>query len=157
MSLESSPEVVTQTPLPLEGMVEQLPVLTELSPEIDENISRQRALLRRMGPINFEVESEYRSVKERYEFLTIQVEDLRKADADLREVITELDELMRREFRKTFDAVAAEFKLLFTRLFGGGSARLVLSDAENPTEAGIDIEARLPGRREQGLLAAFRW
>ena len=40
---------------------------------------------------------------------------------------------------------------MFTRLFGGGSARLVLSDAENPTEAGIDIEARLPGRREQGL------
>ncbi len=66
-------------------------------------------------------------------------------------MIAELDELMRREFRKTFDAVAAEFKGMFTRLFGGGSARLVLSDAENPTEAGIDIEARLPGRREQGL------
>ncbi|MBE0696974.1 MAG: chromosome segregation protein SMC [Anaerolineaceae bacterium] len=150
-AFESAPEVASQTPLPLEGMVEQLPVLTELSNDIDENISRQRSLLRRMGPINFEVETEYRAVKERYDFLTVQVEDLRKADADLREVISELDDLMRREFRKTFDAVAAEFKLLFTRLFDGGSARLVLSDAENPTEAGIDIEARLPGRREQGL------
>jgi chromosome segregation protein len=151
VAFETSPEVASQTPLPLEGMVEQLPVLTELSSEIDDNISRQRALLRRMGPINFEVETEYRAVKERHDFLTVQVEDLRKADADLREVIGELDDLMRREFRKTFDAVAAEFKLLFTRLFGGGSARLILSDAENPTEAGIDIEARLPGRREQGL------
>jgi chromosome segregation protein len=66
-------------------------------------------------------------------------------------VITELDELMRREFRKTFDAVAIEFRQMFTRLFGGGTARLILSDLENPTEAGIDIEARLPGRREQGL------
>ena len=77
--------------------------------------------------------------------------DLKKADADLRQVIGELDELMRKEFRKTFDAVAIRFKSNFTRLFGGGSARLVLSDADNPTEAGIDIEARLPGRREQGL------
>ncbi len=151
VAFESAPEVAAQTPLPLDGMVEQLPVLTEISPEIDDNIARQRAQLRRMGPINFEVESEYRSVKERYDFLTTQVEDLRKADTDLREVITELDDLMRREFRKTFDAVAAEFKVLFTRLFGGGSARLVLSDPENPIEAGIDIEARLPGRREQGL------
>jgi chromosome segregation protein len=97
------------------------------------------------------VQSEYQSVKERFDFLTTQVADLRKADADLRQVISELDELMRKEFRKTFDAVAAEFKGMFTRLFGGGSAKLILSDAENPTEAGIDIEARLPGRREQGL------
>ncbi len=138
-------------PLPMEGIVEQLPDIIELSPEIEENINRQRAMLRRIGPINPEVQTEYSSVKERHDFLTVQVADLKKADADLREVIAELDELMRKEFRKTFDAVAAEFKQLFTRLFGGGSARLVLSDGDNPTEAGIDIEARLPGRREQGL------
>jgi chromosome segregation protein len=47
--------------------------------------------------------------------------------------------------------VAIQFKEMFTRLFGGGTARLVLVDEENPTEGGIDIEARLPGRREQGL------
>lgn len=151
VALSSAPEVYGSPPLPLDGMVEQLPVLLELSPEIEENINRQRALLRRMGPINPEVQNEYQAVKQRFEFLTNQVADLRKADADLREVVTELDELMRREFRKTFDAVAAEFKGMFTRLFGGGSARLTLSDEDNPTEAGIDIEARLPGRREQGL------
>lgn len=151
VAFEYNPEVSGQTPLPFAGMVEQLPELTELSPEIEDSINRQRAQLRRMGPINPDVQSEYQSVKERFDFLTAQVADLRKADDDLREVIAELDDLMRREFRKTFDAVAAEFKGMFTRLFGGGSARLVLSDAENPTEAGIDIEARLPGRREQGL------
>ncbi|RPJ40178.1 MAG: hypothetical protein EHM21_15125, partial [Chloroflexi bacterium] len=151
VALEYNPEVSGPTPLPIEGMVEQLPELTELAPEVEDNINRQRAQLRRMGPINPDVQNEYRSVKERFEFLTNQVVDLKKADADLRQVIGELDELMRKEFRKTFDAVAIEFKSNFTRLFGGGSARLVLSDAENPTEAGIDIEARLPGRREQGL------
>jgi chromosome segregation protein len=150
VAFDYSPEMSGPTPLPMEGMVEQLPVLTEIPAEVEENINRQRAQLRRMGPINPEVQSEYRSVKERFDFLTTQVADLRKADSDLREVIAELDELMRREFNKTFNAVAIEFKQMFTRLFGGGSARLILSDAENPTEAGIDIEARLPGRREQG-------
>jgi len=150
VALEINPELPGQSPLPLDG-VEQLPVVTDLPAEVEENINRQRALLRRIGPINPEVQTEYQTVKERFDFLTTQVTDLRKADEDLREVITELDELMRRDFRKTFDAVAAEFKGMFTRLFGGGSARLILSDAENPTEAGIDIEARLPGRREQGL------
>jgi len=139
------------TPLPLEGMVEQLPILTELPAGLEENISRQRAQMRRMGAINPEAQEEYREVVERFQFLTQQVADLKKADSDLREVIAELDELMRIEFRRTFDAVAAEFKQIFARLFNGGSARLILTDEEHPTETGIDIEARLPGRREQGL------
>jgi chromosome segregation protein len=144
-------EAPGQAPLPLEGMVEQLPRLVELPAELEDSINRQRAQLRRMGLINPEVQSEYKSVKERFEFLTVQVADLRRADADLRQVIAELDELMKREFRRTFDAVAHEFKTLFTRLFGGGSARLILTDAEATADMGIDIEARLPGRRDQGL------
>lgn len=151
VAFEYVPEIAGPTPLPLEGMVEQLPMLTELPTDLEENISRQRAQMRRMGAINPEAQEEYRDVLERFNFLTHQVADLKKADTDLREVIAELDELMRREFRRTFDAVAAEFKLIFARLFNGGTARLVLTDEEHPTETGIDIEARLPGRREQGL------
>jgi chromosome segregation protein len=150
VAFEYKEDISGPAPLPLEG-VESLPVLKEISPEIEENITRQRSALRRLGAVNLEAHREYSEVKERFDFLSGQMEDLKKADIDLRQVITELDELMRREFRKTFDAVAAEFKQMFTRLFGGGSARLVLSNDEVPTEAGIDIEARLPGRREQGL------
>jgi len=151
VALEYDPDVAGQTPLPWEGMVEQFPSLEELPSEIEDSIQRQRGMLRRMGLINPEVQNEYRSVKERFDFLTVQVADLKKADTDLRQVIGELDELMRREFRKTCDAVAHEFKGLFTRLFGGGSAKLILNDSENPDDLGIDIEARLPGRRDQGL------
>lgn len=151
VALEYSADNVGPNPLPLDGMVQELPKVRELSPEIEDAISRQRAQLRRLGAINPEAQTEYRSVKERHEFLTSQVADLKKADQDLREVIAELDELMKREFRKTFDAVAVEFRDMFTRLFGGGSAKLILTDAENVAETGIDIEARLPGRREQGL------
>ncbi len=139
------------TPLPLEGFVEQLPVVVEIPAELEENIKRQRTQLRRMGPVNPEAHAEYLQVKERYEFLHEQVADLMKAEIDLKEIITELDVLMEREFRKTFDAVAHEFRQIFSRLFGGGMARLVLTLPEDMTETGIDIEARLPGRREQGL------
>lgn len=151
VSYEYSTNFEGQEPLPFGTMVKDLPVLVEISPDLEENINRQRSLLRRIGAINPDAMTEYQAVLERYSFLKTQIDDLEKADADLRQVIGELDELMRREFRKTFDAVATEFRQMFTRLFGGGSARLVLTDEENPTETGIDIEARLPGRREQGL------
>jgi len=151
VAFEYTAEISGPTPLPLDGMVQQLPVVAQISNELEDSINRQRNQLRRMGAINPEARTEYLEVKERHTFLTGQVADLRKADEDLRQVITELDEMMKTEFRKTFKAVAAEFSVLFTRLFGGGNARLVLLDEENPTEGGIDIEARLPGRREQGL------
>jgi chromosome segregation protein len=152
VAFQYTTDVLSPTPLPLEGMVERLPFVGELSKGIEENVIRQRGQLRRMGAVNLEARTEYSSVLERYDFLCGQIEDLRKADADLRKVISELDELMKTEFRKTFNAVAAEFRHTFTRLFGGGSARLYLVDEENPAETGVEIEARLPGRREQGLM-----
>ncbi|MCL4368303.1 MAG: hypothetical protein M1337_03935, partial [Actinobacteria bacterium] len=79
------------------------------------------------------------------------LDDSRRAEGQIREVIAELDHLMEREFRKTFEAVASAFRQSFTQLFGGGSARLVLTDDHDLTNTGIDIEARLPGRREHGL------
>ncbi|MEN6572382.1 MAG: chromosome segregation protein SMC [Anaerolineaceae bacterium] len=150
VALEYSENVTGPTPLPLEG-VDSLPVVNEITPELEEAINRQRAQLKRMGAVNPEAKREFDELKERYTFLTGQITDLRKADADLHQIIDELNDLMRKEFKTTFTAVAAEFKIMFTRMFGGGSARLIMTDDEDPTETGIDIEAKLPGRREQGL------
>ncbi len=149
--LEYSEDTAAQSPLPLDGWVEQLPSITEISPEMEDNINRQKAHLRRMGAVNPEAQAEYQSVVERHEYLKTQVDDLKKADEDLCQIIRELDEVMERDFKTTFKKVAAEFEKMFTRLFGGGNAKLVLTDEDNFTETGIDIEARLPGRREQGL------
>ncbi|HXF84677.1 MAG TPA: chromosome segregation protein SMC [Anaerolineales bacterium] len=148
---EYEPEVSGPVPLPLEGMVEELPVVTEISPELENQLIRQRSQLRRLGPVNPEAKAEFDRESERYSFLRAQVDDLRKAEEDLRKVIAELDELTRQQFAKTFDAVDKQFRAMFTRLFGGGSARLALTDPDNLVETGIEIEARLPGRREQGL------
>lgn len=151
VEFEYEEDVSGPTPLPLQGLVEKLPMVTNLSPEVEESLRSQRAHLKRMGPINPEARKEYQEVKARFNFLTEQIGDLNRAEADVRKVITELDALMEREFLKTFEEVAEEFSIIFKRIFGGGSARLVLSDPGDLTNTGIDIEARLPGRREQGL------
>lgn len=148
---EYKTEITGPTPLPLDGLVNDLPLVTEISSDVEETIKRQKAQLRRIGPINPDARAEYEAVKERYEHLSSQLADLEQADKDLKEIIRELDVLMKTEFQATFKLVANEFRQMFTRLFGGGSARLILLDEENPTEAGIEIEATLPGRRKQGL------
>ena len=148
---EYAADVTGPVPLPFEGMVEELPVVTEVTPELETQLIQNRTHLRRLGPINPEAKQEFDSESERYKFMKTQVEDLQKAEADLKHVIAELDELTKQEFSKTFDAVDKQFRAMFTRLFGGGSARLALTDPDNLVETGIEIEARLPGRREQGL------
>jgi len=151
VAFEFAESVSGQTPLPFDGIVEQLTQIEELPEDLEENINRQKGMLRRMGAVNLEAQEEYTAVRERYEFLTAQVEDLHKADADLMAVIAELDDLMKKAFQATFSKVAEEFHHTFGRLFPGGHARLALTNEENVIESGIEIEARLPGRREQGL------
>lgn len=139
------------TPLPFEGWVERLELVTAIPDDLEDTLRHKRLQLRRMGSINTEADQEYNEVKERYEFLIEQMADLEKAEADIHSVIAELDELMSREFRITFDQVASEFNDIFKRLFRGGSARLLMTDEHHPTESGVDIEARLPGKRMQRL------
>ncbi len=151
VALDYDPDVAGPQPLPLEGMVAHLPRVAALPEGLDKRIKERRAQLRRLGPVNPEAEQEYQEVRERYDFLTTQLEDLRKAEADIRQVITELETLMEEAFRKTYAVVNREFSAIFTRLFGGGTARLVLTEAEDITRTGVEIEARLPGKRTQRL------
>ena len=107
--------------------------------------------MRRLGAINPDAPLEYQEISERYTFLSTQAEDLEQATTQLRQVIAELDEVMEREFRRTFNAIAREFKTYFAKLFNGGSARLQLSTPDDLMTTGIDIVARPPGKRQQGL------
>jgi chromosome segregation protein len=104
-----------------------------------------------MGAINPDAPAEFEELEKRHNFLTDQVQDLEETDQKLRQAIAELDEVMERQFKSVFSVVASEFTKMFTRLFGGGSARLILTDPDNPIESGVEIIARPPGRRQQGL------
>ncbi len=151
VALDYSEELPGPTPLPLDGVVEHLPLVEVLPEGMEDLLNRRRGQLKRMGAINPDALREFEEVKERHDFLVTQVSDLEAAAGQLREVIAELDALMEREFRRTFDAVAEMFKDTFSRLFGGGTAKLILTEPENLTNTGIDILAKLPGRKQQGL------
>jgi len=151
VAFQYEPGVSGPTPLPLGELVEQLPVVEVLPPELEEILKQQRVQIRRLGSVNPEAQQEYLVVKERVQNMEEQVRDLRAAEGDLKQVIAELDILMEKEFRTTFDRVAAEFRDIFSRLFNGGSAKLLLTEEQDMATTGIDIEARLPGKRSQRL------
>jgi chromosome segregation protein len=132
-------------------VVERLPRVEALPEKIEESIQDYRGQLHRIGSINPEAPAEYEETQERYEFLSQQVEDLNRTERKLREVIAELDDLTSKAFAATVEKVDRIFGTMFTRLFGGGSARLILTEPERLTESGVDIVCRLPSRRQQRL------
>lgn len=149
--LELGDELAEQPPLPMEEMVSSLPKVETLPEGLEEQMQALRRRLRMLGPINPDAPAEYREANERYEFLSTQSADLEQAIAKLREVIVELDAVMEREFKRTFEAIAREFKTYFTRLFNGGSARLELTEPDDLLNTGVDIIVRPPGKRQQGV------
>ncbi len=107
--------------------------------------------IKELGNINIDAIEEYKSVKERFDFMTTQTQDLEKAKAELDSVIKEMMELMQTRFAEQFEIINKNFSRVFGELFGGGRANLTLSDPENVLESGIEIEAQPPGKKLQSL------
>ena len=119
--------------------------------EIDEDIARTKVnslkrAIKELGPINPEAPKEYEEVSKRYEFLLKQRDDLVNASNMLLDIINEMDNVMKKEFMKTFEIIKEEFSKTFKELFKGGKAVLKLTDESNILETGIEIEAMPPGK-----------
>ncbi len=110
-----------------------------------------RARIRDMGPVNVNAIEEYASVKERFDQLSVQREDLLKAEDDLKDLISRLLRQMEGQFVREFDKLNGFFAVTFNRLFGGGQAELRLSDPSDPLNCGIEIIAQPPGKKLQML------
>ncbi|MBV9543327.1 MAG: AAA family ATPase, partial [Chloroflexi bacterium] len=109
--------------------------------------------LRAVGGVADSVVAEYTELRDRHDFLEHQSEDLRAAMAELQTAAMELEEHMRERFASVFQAVEEAFVECFKVLFGGGEARLVLTQPDDLLVSGIDIVARPPGKKLQGLLS----
>jgi chromosome segregation protein len=151
VEMEPTLGLAEQHPLPLGEMVSALPAVQTLPEGLEDEIHQIKAQLRRMGPVNPSAPEEYGEVMDRHSFLTAQATDLEEAARGLREVISELDDVMRREFLAAFESVAARFKQNFSELFGGGTAHLELTDPDDISSTGVEIVARPPGKRQQAL------
>ena len=109
---------------------------------------RSLALLGKINPLALE---EYSSLEERLRYLAEQLEDLKKTKRDLLDIIKEVDDKVQQIFKEAYDDTAREFELIFARLFPGGDGRLILTNPEDMTTAGVDVEARPPGKRVKRL------
>ena len=104
-----------------------------------------------MGAVNLAAPEEYAALKERIYFLKSQSEDLQKAVDDLKETIKDINIESRRRFREMFDQVNENFMNVFSSLFEGGEAKLLLTESEDLLNAGVDILAQPPGKKLQNI------
>ena len=120
--------------------------------ELEAKVGRLQAEIAALGPVNMVAVDECRELEERYAREKAQEEDLQAAKVQLMELIGSLNDTSGSMFRTTFETANRNFQAMFSKLFGGGEARLVLlENEEDPLECGIDIIARPPGKRPQSV------
>ena len=120
--------------------------------ELEGTVGRLQAEIAALGPVNMVAIDEFRELEERYAREKAQEEDLLAAKTQILELIGNLNNTSGEMFRATFEQANKNFQTMFTKLFGGGEARLVLlENEEDPLECGIDIIARPPGKRPQSV------
>lgn len=115
--------------------------------ELAGNLKELKRQLAALGSVNLEAIDEYRQVRERHEFLSAQREDLLEAHTALQNVIKDMDEIMAKRFRDTFEQVNQNFGQTFVQLFGGGSAAMFLTEPDDPLMTGVDLLVQPPGKK----------
>jgi chromosome segregation protein len=119
--------------------------------DLNRQIEESKAKIERFGTVNLVAIEEYEELKQRFEFLTKQHQDLISSKEALEKTITKINRTARDLFVETFEQVTKEFKNYFRLLFGGGEAQLILIDPHNILESGIEIIARPPGKKLQSI------
>ena len=109
---------------------------------------RSLALLGKVNPLALE---EFSALEERHKFLGEQLEDLRKSRNDLMSVIRDVDARVQEVFSQAYEDTAREFMVVFSRLFPGGEARMILTEPNDLLNSGVEIEARPPGKTYKRL------
>jgi len=119
--------------------------------KVKEEIAELRSKIERLGNVNVDAIDEQESLEKRHNFLSSQVEDLNTSRISLQQLISRLNKKSREKFRETFEEIRVHFQQIFRKLFGGGKADIVLEDAEDILEAGIEVIARPPGKGTRSI------
>ncbi|GHH96141.1 chromosome segregation protein SMC [Streptomyces capillispiralis] len=119
--------------------------------EQEKRLKAAERAYQQLGKVNPLALEEFAALEERHQFLSEQLEDLKKTRADLLQVVKEVDERVEQVFTEAFRDTAREFEGVFSRLFPGGEGRLVLTDPDHMLTTGVDVEARPPGKKVKRL------
>ena len=107
--------------------------------------------IKSLGNVNVDSIEEYKEIKERYDFYSEQKEDLQKSIDAIEEIIKDLEEHMKIQFKEEFAKINENFKYVYNRLFGGGEGNLTILDQANILESDIEITAKPPGKKMKNL------
>ncbi|KAA1372438.1 chromosome segregation protein SMC [Aeromicrobium fastidiosum] len=140
-------------PVTVEGEDESLPAEPvpydrEAQVKRLRSAERSMAMLGKVNPLALE---EFTALEERHQFLSEQLDDLRKTRKDLLEIVEEVDAKVEQVFTEAWYDVESAFQHVFTRLFPGGEGALILTDPQNMLTTGIDVEARPAGKKVKRL------
>lgn len=111
-----------------------------------KEVQRLKIAIKALGSINLDAANEYKEVKERFDFLSSQKQDLLDTSDSIMKTIDEMDEQMSKQFKEMFDKINGELDGIFKAMFGGGRANLSMTDPEDILNTGIEIEVQPPGK-----------
>jgi len=118
---------------------------------VEAEIADLRGKIDRLGNVNLDAIAEQEELEQRAHFLTSQRDDLIESKGKLESLIQRLNRESRERFLSNFEAIRKHFQELFRKLFGGGRADIILEDASDVLECGIEIVARPPGKELQSI------
>lgn len=124
----------------------------EVTSATAKEVEKLRNEIKSLGPVNVNAIEEYKALKDRYEFLSVQKQDLEESEKSLNKIIDDMTKLMKIQFAEQFELINKNFTEVFSELFGGGRAELKLADENNILECGIEIEAQPPGKKLQSMM-----
>lgn len=124
----------------------------EVTSSTAKEVEKLKSEIRGLGSVNVNAIDEYRTLKDRYDFIQTQKEDLEESEKSLNKIIDDMTKLMKIQFAEQFELINKNFAEVFAELFGGGKAILKLADETNILECGIDIEVQPPGKKLQNLM-----
>ncbi len=116
-------------------------------PSMRKETNSLKDSIRKLGDVNVNAIEDYKNLMERYTFMKTQHDDLIEAEEQLKDIIKDLDESMRKQFVEQFNKINTEFDKVFKEMFGGGHGSLKLNEEEDVLEAGIGINAQPPGKK----------
>ena len=120
--------------------------------ELKRSIAKIKEEIKQLGNVNINAIEDYKEISERYEFMNKQRNDLVEAEDMIKNIISELDEGMKRQFTEMFAKIQVEFDKAFKELFGGGKGTLELIDPEDILETGVRIISQPPGKKLQNMM-----
>lgn len=134
------------------AMLDYPPVTAENRTKTAATVASLRAQIKALGSVNVSAIEEYTAVKERFDFMTAQVDDLTASRTELAGIIYGLEGEMRTRFSDAMREINRHFQIVFRELFGGGHAELILTEPDNILESGIEINVAPPGKIIKNLM-----